>query len=364
MTAGLFGVVASAVVGTTVAGAIGLTFLSVSSCVTFTSPSFASGLSKSTSHVPSGFTVVVFVSPFGNVTTILDPATPVPVTFRSSVSTLSTVGFADVSFSATVLVPGIVSFDLSGYVIVTSPLSSTVTVVPAGRLGLAFLTSSTTLSFSSCVSWAGLSTFVTAGLFGVVASAVVGTTVVGAIGLTFLSVSSCVTFTSPSFASGLSRSTSHLPSGFTVVVFVSPFGNVTTILDPATPVPVILVSSVSTLSTVGFTDVSFSATVSVAGITPIWSSGYLISTRPSSFTVTVVSAGNVGFASFTAFSTFPFSSSVSWVGLSTFVIVGFFVGVNVHVPIKLSTSFPTIPLSLSYPWNVHSPLFTPSYIYF
>ena len=168
-----------------------------------------------------------------------------------------------------------------------------------------------------------------------------------------MSVSSCVTFTTPSFASGLSRSTSHVPSGFTVVVFVSPFGNVTTILDPATPVPVILVSSVSTLSTVGFADVSFSATVLVPGIVSIDFSGdwfgYIISTSPLACTSILVPAGNVGFASLTAFSTLSFSACVSWAGLSTFVIVGFFVGVNVHVPLKLSTSFPTIPLSLSYP---------------
>ena len=313
VTAGLFGVVASAVVGTTVVGAIGLTFLSVSSCVTFTTPSFASGLSKSTSHLPSGFTVVVFlVVPSGRVTSILDPATPVPVILVSSVSTLSTVGFADVSFSATVLVPGIVSFDLSGYVIVTSPLSSTVTVVPAGRLGLAFLTLSTTLSFSSCVSWAGLSTFVTAGLFGVVASAVVGTTVVGASGLTFLSVSSCVTFTTPSFASGLSSVTSHVPSGFTVVVFlVVPSGRVTSILDPATPVPVILVSSVSTLSTVGFADASFSATVSAPGIVAVEVSGYVIVTSPLLPTVIVVPVGSPGFTFFTSSTTLSFSLCVS-----------------------------------------------------
>ena len=295
MTAGLFGVVASAVVGTTVVGAIGLTFLSVSSCVTFTSPSFASGLSKSTSHLPSGFTVVVFVSPFGNVTTILDPATPVPVTFRSSVSTLSTVGTADVALSTTVSAPGIVSFDLSGYVIVTSPLLSTVTVVPAGNVGFASFTAFSTFPFSSCVSCAGLSTFVTAGLFGVVASAVVGTTVVGTSSLTFLSVSSCVTFTSPSFASGLSSVISQLPSVFTVVVFlVVPSGNVTSILDPATPVPVTFRSSVSTLSTVGFADGSFSFVTSLPRNSNLKPSGYVIVVSPFFSTVIVVFPTNVG----------------------------------------------------------------------
>ena len=174
---------------------------------------------------------------------------------------MSTVGFADVSLSDTVLVPGIVSFDLSGYVIVTSPLSPTVTVVPAGRLGLAFLTSSTTLSFSSCVSCAGLSTFVTAGLFGVVLSAI-DITVVGTSALTFLPGASCVTLTILPFSSGLSKSTSHLPSGFTVVVFlVVPSGKVTSILDPATPVPVIFVSSVPTLFTIGAGVVPFFTTV-------------------------------------------------------------------------------------------------------
>ena len=294
--------------------------MSVSSCVTFTSPSFASGLSKSTSHLPSGFTVVVFVSPFGNVTTILDPATPVPVTFRSSVSTLSTVGFADVSLSDTVLVPGIVSFDLSGYVIVTSPLFPTVTVVPAGNVGFASFTAFSTFPFSSSVSCAGLSTFVTAGLFGVVASAVVGTTVVGAIGLTFLSVSSCVTFTSPSFASGLSSGTSQLPSVFTVVVFLVPFGNVTSIVEPTTPIPFTFRSSVSTLSTVGTADVARCTTVSV--ITWLYPSGNVTVTSPLSPALTIVPTGNVVFTVLTAVSTAVFSVSVSNAVLSTVVTAG------------------------------------------
>ena len=257
--------------------------------------------------------------------------------------------------------------------IVTSPLLSTVTVVPAGRLGLAFLTSSTTLSFSSCVSCAGLSTFVTAGLFGVVASAVVGTTVVGAIGLTFLSVSSCVTFTTPSFASGLSKSTSHLPSGFTVVVFlVVPSGRVTSILDPATPVPVTFRSSVSTLSTVGFADVSLSSTVATPGIVSVEVSGYVIVTSPLLSTVTVVPAGRLGLAFLTSSTTLSFSSCVSCAGLSTFVTAGTFgfvlsaivgigdFGLNSHVPSNLSSSTPKIALFLLYPLNVQVPLFTVS----
>ena len=301
----------SAIVSTTFAGTFSLTFLPGAVCVTFTTLSFGSGLSSGTSHLPSGFTVVVFLVPSGSSTSTVAPTTPSPVILVSSVSTLSTTGAGVVPFLTTVFIPGIVSVELSGYVIVTSPLLSTVTVVPAGSPGLAFLTSSTTLSFSFCVSCVGSSTSVTSGSFGVVASAVVGTTVVGAIGLTFLPVSSCVTFTSPSFASGLSKSTSHLPSGFTVVVFVSPFGNVTTILDPATPVPVILISSVSTLSTVGFADVSFSATVLAPGIVSFDLSGYVIVTSPLLPTVIVVPAGKLGFTFLTSSTTLSFSLCVS-----------------------------------------------------
>ena len=73
----------------------------------------ANGAPNSTSHLPSGFTVVVFLVPSGNVTSIVEPATPVPLTFVSPVSTLFTVGAADVSLSTTVPAPGIVSTDLS-----------------------------------------------------------------------------------------------------------------------------------------------------------------------------------------------------------------------------------------------------------
>ena len=151
--------------------------------------------------------------------------------------------------------------------IVTSPLSATSTFVFAGKSGFAFLTSSATFAFSSSVNFAGLSTLTLfSGAFGVTWSAVVGTTVVGTSALTFLPASVCVTFTSPSLANGASNATSHLPSCPTVAVFLVPSGNVTSIVAPATPVPLTFVSSVSTLSTVGAPDVSLPSTVLAAGI--------------------------------------------------------------------------------------------------
>ena len=113
MFSGAFGVTWSAVVGTTVVAASALGFLSASFCTTFTSPSLANGASNATSHLPFCPTVAVFLVPSGNVTSIVAPATPVPLTFVSSVSTLSTVGAVDVALSSTTSAPGIVSTDLS-----------------------------------------------------------------------------------------------------------------------------------------------------------------------------------------------------------------------------------------------------------
>ena len=110
---GAFGVTWSAVVGTTVVAASPLGFLSASFCTTLTSASFVNGASNATSHLPFCPTVVVFLVPSGNVTSIVAPATPVPPTFVSSVSTLSTVGAVDVALSSTTSAPGIVSTDLS-----------------------------------------------------------------------------------------------------------------------------------------------------------------------------------------------------------------------------------------------------------
>mgnify|MGYP003085594276 CR=1 FL=1 len=173
----MFGVVTSAIVGTTDLDTSPLGFLSASFCTTFTSASFVNGASNATSHLPSCPTVVVFLVPSGNVTSIVAPATPVPLTFVSSVSTLSTVGAPDVSLSTATSAPGSVSTDSSGYVIVTSPLSATSTFVFAGKSGFAFLTSSATFAFSSSVNFAGSSTLTLfSGAFGVTWSAVVGTT--------------------------------------------------------------------------------------------------------------------------------------------------------------------------------------------
>ena len=101
-----------------------------------------------------------------------------------------------------------------------------------------------------------MSTFVFAGSVNVVLSAIVSTTVVVASALTFLSSSFCVAFTTASFAN-LGVGTSHLPSEFTVVVFLVPSGNVTSIVAPFIPVPVIFSSSVSTVSITGAGVVGF-----------------------------------------------------------------------------------------------------------
>ena len=75
---------------------------------------------------------------------------------------------------------GIVSVDLSGYVIVTFPLSSTVTFVPSGNLSLfASSTAFLTASFSSFVKLSGFVTGVTFGLFGVILLACESPTVTG-----------------------------------------------------------------------------------------------------------------------------------------------------------------------------------------
>ena len=124
--------------------------MSSSFCVAFTTASFAN-LGVGTSHLPSESTVVVFLVPSGNVTSIVAPTTPVPVTFSSSVSTLSITGVAEVSLSTTVFSAGILASDLSENVTFTSPLSATSIVVPAGSVGFAFSTSAFTFAFSSVV---------------------------------------------------------------------------------------------------------------------------------------------------------------------------------------------------------------------
>ena len=159
-------------------------------------------------------------------------------------------GVAEVSLSTTVFAAGILASDLSENVTFTSPLSATSIVVPAGSVGFAFSTSAFTFAFSSVVNLARLSTFVFAGSANVVLSAIVSTTVVVASALTFLPCSFCVAFTTASFAN-LGVGTSHLPSEFTVVVFLVPSGNVTSIVAPFIPVPVIFSSSVSTVSITG-----------------------------------------------------------------------------------------------------------------
>ena len=165
-----------------------------------------------------------------------------------------------------------------------------------------------------------MSTIVLAGFAGVIVSAVVGTTVVAASALAFLSASFCTTFTSASLANGASNVTSHLLFAPTVAVFLVPSGNVTSIVAPATPVPLTFVSSVSTGSIVGAADVARCATVLV--ITSLYPSGYVTVTSPLSPAFTVVPAGNVGFLALNAVSTFVFSSSVNNAVLSTVVRSG------------------------------------------
>ena len=178
-------------------------------------------------------------------------------------------GVAEVSLSTTVFAAGILASDLSENVTFTSPLSATSIVVPAGSVGFAFSTSAFTFAFSSVVNWARLSTFVFAGSINVVLSAIVSTTVVVASALTFLSSSFCVAFTTASFAN-LGVGTSHLPSEFTVVVFLVPSGNVTSIVAPFIPVPVIFSSSVSTVSITGAGVVGFNLFLIVTAASCPW----------------------------------------------------------------------------------------------
>ena len=178
-------------------------------------------------------------------------------------------GVAEVSLSTTVFAAGILASDLSENVTFTSPLSATSIVVPAGSVGFAFSTSAFTFAFSSVVNWARLSTFVFAGSANVVLSAIVSTTVVVASALTFLSSSFCVAFTTASFAN-LGVGTSHLPSEFTVVVFLVPSGNVTSIVAPFIPVPVIFSSSVSTVSITGAGVVGFNLFLIVTAASCPW----------------------------------------------------------------------------------------------
>ena len=158
--------------------------------------------------------------------------------------------------------------------IVTSPLSATSIVASAGNVGFAVLTASFTAVFSVGVNFAGLSTAVLAGFAGVIVSAVVGTTVVAASALAFFPASFCTTLTSASLANGASNATSHLLFAPTVVVFLVPSGNVTSIVAPATPVPLTFVSSVSTLSTVGVAEAALATTV--------WA-GVSLFTEPSAY---------------------------------------------------------------------------------
>ena len=178
-------------------------------------------------------------------------------------------GVAEVSLSTTVFAAGILASDLSENVTFTSPLSATSIVVPAGSVGFAFSTSAFTFAFSSVVNWARLSTFVFAGSTNVVLSAIVSTTVVVASALTFLSSSFCVAFTTASFAN-LGVGTSHLPSEFTVVVFLVPSGNVTSIVAPFIPVPVIFSSSVSTVLITGAGVVGFNLFLIVTAASCPW----------------------------------------------------------------------------------------------
>ena len=87
------------------------------------------------------------------------PALPVRSVFTTGLSG------AVVSFiGLTRYAAAILSVDLSGYVIVRLPFSSTLYCEPAGRLGLAILTESMILFLSSSLNWleSAISTFVPA----------------------------------------------------------------------------------------------------------------------------------------------------------------------------------------------------------
>ena len=317
---GAFGVTWSAVVGTTDLDTSPLGFLSASFCTTFTSASLANGVSNATSHLPFCPTVAVFLVPSGNVTSIVAPATPVPLTFVSSVSTLSTVGVAEAALATTVWAGVSLFTEPSAYWTSTVPSFFTSIVASAGNVGFAVLTASFTAVFSAGVKSAVLSTSVVAGAVNGLSAATVLTTAFLTSGEASLSFSFWTTFTSASLANGASNVTSHLLFAPTVAVFLVPSGNVTSIVAPATPVPVTFVSSVSTLSNVGSADVARCATVLV--ITSLYPSGYVTVTSPLSPAFTVVPAGNVGFLALNAVSTFVFSSSVNDAVLSTVVTSG------------------------------------------
>ena len=317
---GFAGVIVSAVVGTTVVGTSALTFLPASVCVTFTSPSLANGASNATSHLLFAPTVAVFLVPSGNVTSIVAPATPVPLTFVSSVSTLSTVGVAEAALATTVWAGVSLFIEPSTYLTSTLPSFFTSIVASAGNVGFAVLTASFTAVFSAGVNCAGLSTSIGVGAVNGLFAATVLTTAFLVSGEASLSFSFWTTFTSASLANGASNATSHLLFAPTVAVFLVPSGNVTSIVAPATPVPLTFKSSVSTGSTVGAADVARCATVLV--ITSLYPSGYVTVTSPLSPAFTVVPAGNVGFLALNAVSTFVFSSSVNNAVLSTVVRSG------------------------------------------
>ena len=140
------------------------------------------------------------------------------VSFSGFATTVNS-GLFGVTSPATVFLVTASSFSTtfsepSGYVIVTSPLSATLTDVPAGRSGFAFPISIATWSFSSRVNWSASATTVFSGLFGVVLSAVVLFSIIFSFDSVLTELSGYVIFTSP-----LSATSTVVPGSS--VLFVS-----------------------------------------------------------------------------------------------------------------------------------------------
>ena len=136
--------------------------------------------------VPSGnlslltFSILSLISCFSSsVRLFLSPTSVLPGTAGSIISAILSSGLSSIAGSPclywnTRSFAGIVSVDLSGYVIVALPFSSTVTSVPSGNLSLlASLIFFLTSSFSLSVKFLGSFTPVFSGALGSTSSAVV-----------------------------------------------------------------------------------------------------------------------------------------------------------------------------------------------
>ena len=97
---------------------------------------------------------------------------------------------------------------------------------------------------------------------------IVGTAVAETDGLVALFGCVCETRILSPFATGLSNGTVHLPS-VTVVVLTVPFGSVTLMVEPFSPLPVIVVAPSIIASTIGSLDNSspaFATTVALISL--------------------------------------------------------------------------------------------------